>query len=241
MRATFATLALATPFLMGTLSWGGSAQADTLELIVDRVPYGVELYLRGPATAAESVFDLPPAAFEDAEGEIRFDDFRQVGTADIGDAMFANVSATLDGEAAALETISLMVHPVEAPLPFATPFDGLVSIEICTVPTPEGQITLADLEMYAGFVAYTENTSAEVVLGRPVGLGTPSTVNVRMFEHGEFTDAWNADWAPGEALVIPEGKRPPFVEPSMAFGIAAALFALLAVATGRRPKRSQAA
>ncbi len=106
-----------------------------LEMIVDRGDGHVSVFLSMPAPAAVDLFGLPPAALVGADGTVPFDALR-LGTFDIGDTLWTDVRATIDGVPATFEAMSLMVHPKDSRAPFDTPLDGIIAIGVCTVPDP---------------------------------------------------------------------------------------------------------
>ena len=87
------------------------------------------------AADAVSLFNLAPSDLTNPDGSVAFDRLRE-GTAEIADTMIAPVGIIVGDEAVSLEAMSLMVHSAESALPFNEPFDGMVAIELCTVPPP---------------------------------------------------------------------------------------------------------
>ncbi|MEL6235039.1 MAG: hypothetical protein AAFR46_11570 [Pseudomonadota bacterium] len=161
-----------------------SEQADRaepdphIEIVIDRGPGTIELYMGMNAALMSEAFGLPPEALTDASGTVPFDDLR-MGTWDIGDRMLASVGARIDAAPAGFEAMSLMVHPGDRRLPFLTPLDAMMAIAVCSVPTPETAPLLADLHAYVGYIAYPENAHAALSLALPQMGRAPLVITVR--------------------------------------------------------------
>ncbi|MEM8741488.1 MAG: hypothetical protein AAGE13_08315 [Pseudomonadota bacterium] len=149
-----------------------------IEIVIDRGPGTVELYLGMNAALMTQAFGLPPDALTDAQGTVPFDDLR-MGTWDIGDQMLSSVAAAIDEAPAKFEAMSLMVHPGDRRLPFVTPLDAMMAIAVCSVPTPETPPLLADLHAYVGYIAYPEAAHAAVSLALPQQARAPLAIVVR--------------------------------------------------------------
>ncbi|MEM6340838.1 MAG: hypothetical protein AAF729_06800 [Pseudomonadota bacterium] len=181
LRLTTYFALLVTAFLSVTQA----AQAETrgLTLIVDRQTDTVELYLSVSAEAAEPLFGLPKSTLTETDGSVDFDQLR-LGTFDIGDDLFAKVDTAFDGRETLFEAMSLMVHPKVNAMPFQQPLDGLIAIEVCTLPTPETPLTLNDLQLYAGFIAYTDTPDAKLTMHLPSMLSESMQVEIRDYKNG---------------------------------------------------------
>lgn len=209
---------------------GMSATAEQIDLIVDRGVRGVEIFLGMPASTAVTRFGLDPDDLTGPDGTIDFTAFT-VGTWDIGDALLDGVEIRIGTEAAGFEATSLMVHLKDQRLPFKTPLDGLTAISVCGVLPPETPPALDDLYLYAGFVAYPQDTGADLRFDLPEEPGDGLSVTVREYGAGHTGQPQVVRVAPGEALVI--GARRGWVS----WGIAGVLAVLtvIAVARGLRP------
>lgn len=178
--------ALVTASSVGSLAVAREQMTlEQMTLVIDRSDTYVEVFLSLKAQALDAVFTLPPSALADDTGAVIFDSIREDGSFDIGDEMFARVSARIGAESAEFEAMSLMLHPLEAPLRLDTPLDGLIAIEVCTVPAEELPGTLHDLQAYAGFIAYTDNTHGALRLDLPKTGRGDLEVEIRDFSGGE--------------------------------------------------------
>ena len=156
--------------------------AETPSILVHRGDQAVEVYFSVPSTMLLSLFDLSPQVIEGPDGTVDFDGLR-LGTYDIGDDLFAGVTAEIGGVPATFEALSLMVHPNDAKLPMTNPIEAMIAIAVCTVPTPAVPPTLTDLHAYVGYIAYTDTPQGPIQLTMPeTGRGAVT------FEVMEFTD-----------------------------------------------------
>ena len=205
--AGLARLGLAVLLLAGLAASPDRGEARDLTLILDRLPDSVELYMTLPADRADDIFGLPQEALTGAAGVVDYDDLRQ-GTAPLGDRLIAGTSTTLAGRELGFEAMSLMVHPVTDPLPMTTPFEGLLSILVCTAPEPEVPPTLDALRMYAGYVAYVETAEAPFTFTLPRSATGPVDVTLREFRAGTFLTETEVTLAPGGTLTVFPGTPP---------------------------------
>ena len=171
----------------GALAVPSLAAAADMTLVLDRQDDAIEMYFTISAERVEDVFALPKEAFENDSGTVDFEPLRQ-GTYDIGDTLFANMDARLGGDDIIFEAMSLMVHPKANALPLQTPLDGMIAIAVCTVPAPAGPITLADLQLYAGFIAYADRPNQGMTFQLPNALDSPLTVEIRDYTSDKLTD-----------------------------------------------------
>lgn len=155
------------------------AVADQVELIVSRDDRSVEIFLGMPALTAVEGFGLDPRLLTGPDGPVPFERLQE-GTWQIADALLDSVEARIGGQAAGFEGMSLMVHPLDRPLPFVTPLDGMTAISVCGVPAPEAPRGLQELYLYAGFVAYPDDPGAPITLR----LSNPGGVDLVVRDHG---------------------------------------------------------
>lgn len=152
--------------LMFAGAGGAAAQPDGVTFVVHRGEASVEVYFSLPAEMLVSVFGMPRHELEGPDGRVDFDALR-MGTWDIGDAAFRQVGARIGGQAAPFEALSLMVHPKSSLLPLNTPIDGMISIAVCSAPTPREAPALSDLQAYVGYIAYADRPQAPITLDLP--------------------------------------------------------------------------
>ena len=183
----------------------GPAAAGQVEIVLDRGDRAIEIFFGMSAETAVETFGLDPALLVGPDGTVDFGVLQQ-GTWGIGDALLARVDARLGSKAAGFEGTSLMVHLKDQRLPFATPMDGLAAISVCGATPPETPPVLDDLYLYAGFVAYPENTGNALRLDLP-GIG-PAGLEVVVREFGTNGPApqRRLHLSPGETLVL--GRSP---------------------------------
>ncbi|MEL7213146.1 MAG: hypothetical protein AAGK92_10820 [Pseudomonadota bacterium] len=157
--------------------WAAAATATDMTVVVDRRADSVELYFTLPAHQMPGLFDISASVIANPDGTVDFDPLR-LGTFDIGDDMFADVTTLLNDRPVQFEAMSLMVHPQTSPLPLKTPLDGMISIAVCTVPTPTKPITLHDLQLYAGYITYDGEPGGTLSLRLPANIDAPMTVEL---------------------------------------------------------------
>lgn len=177
------------------VSTGAVAAAD-LEILVDRNPDRLELFLSTRADNFLPIFGLPPERLADETGIVDFASLRN-GTWEIGDALLGAVPAALDGAPLAFEAMSLMVHPSDRPLPIETPFDALLALNVCSVEEPERPLTLAELQGYVGYIAYVEDAGGALTLRLPKTRRGDLHITVREFRAGRASGRYE--------LTVPDG------------------------------------
>ncbi|MGX9355451.1 hypothetical protein ACS3SW_09885 [Roseobacteraceae bacterium S113] len=199
------TLLLIT-LLLAPLAPATSAQQsddpETLDLIIARSAEAVELFISTRSDNFVTRFGLDPALLAEPDGTVNFDDLR-LGTFDTADVMFEGVSARVDGAPAPLEAMSMMVHPIDAKLPFETHVDGLIAIAVCTVPTPTTPPTLDVLWGYAGFITYVDNSAGALSLSLPAFGGAPLKVTIRDYDTTGVLTRYEQVLTSGETIEIP--------------------------------------
>ena len=182
------------------LSTGAAAAAD-LEIVVDRNPDSLELFLSTRADNLVRVFGLPPEGLADETGIVDFPSLRD-GTWEIGDALLSGVPAALDGAPVAFEAMSLMVHPLDSPLPMETPFDALLALNVCSVEDPGRPLTLAELKGYVGYIAYVADAGGALTLQLPRTGRGDLRVAVREFREGRASGRYELTVADGGLVEI---------------------------------------
>lgn len=183
LAATFAVV-LCAAFGVGAIRAAASdASPVALTVIVDRVGDRVELYVGGGAVDVFALFGSDGREIVGPGGVVPFDALR-LGTADLADALVGRASAQADGSAVRFEAMSMMVHPAQDAPRFETPLDGLIAIAVCTVPDPDQPPRLADLDAYAGFIAYDVDPSVPVSFSPPLGAAPiEGALRIRLIEH----------------------------------------------------------
>ncbi len=188
------------------MSIAAAAAAD-LEILVDRYPDRLELFLSTRADNLVRVFGLPPEGLADASGTVDFASLRN-GTWEIGDALLSKVPAALDGAPVAFEAMSLMVHPVNSPLSVDTPFDALLALSVCSAEEPERPLTLAELQGYVGYVAYVADAGGALTLRLPKTGRGDLRIAVREFGAGQASGRYELTVPDGGLVEITDRLQP---------------------------------
>ncbi|MEM8796600.1 MAG: hypothetical protein AAGE61_13610 [Pseudomonadota bacterium] len=186
-----ATLALVTvlaaqfsvfwAFLISPL-FAEEVRAD-LEVIVDRQPGSIELYVSLPADKLDDVFDVTDDFLAGRNGTVDFASLRN-GTFDKADHLIAKVTTAQKELPIVFEGMSMMVHLKDSKVAFSDSFDGALAISVCAVDSPEAPPAVSDLHAYAGFIAFPEDESATVTLELPATSAPGFVVKVKSFEEG---------------------------------------------------------
>lgn len=186
---------------LGSVVSAALAAEDRVDLIVDRTGRGIEVFFGMPATVAISRFGLAAEQLEGSDGGVDFAAFSE-GTWDIGDALLKGVDVRIAGVEAGFEATSLMVHLKDQRLPFRSPLDALTAISVCGVAPPDTPPALDDLYLYAGFVAYPQDTAGNLRFVLPNRPGDTLLVQVRQFGAGHAGAARVMQIKSGASLVI---------------------------------------
>lgn len=218
-----------------------SARAEDMRLIIDRFEDSVEVFLSLPAEQVPAYLGGSTDALLTEEGRFEIGVFRQTGTAVEGDAVFGTTRLLVDGQPAGVEAMSVMVHPIDLPLPLETPIDGVAAMSICTVPDRETAPLLSELQMYGGFIAWPVDGFAPVTLE----LHNPEPIELWL---GHFAGglAVSAEMLslPANAVIslpaqqVPVAKR--FVAVGWALGVASAMAGAALWLARARTRRAQA-
>ncbi|KHQ54544.1 hypothetical protein OA50_01140 [Mameliella alba] len=205
--------------------------ADRVELIVARDDRSVEIFMGMPVLTAVDTFGLDAGMLIGPDGRVPFESLQE-GTWQIADALWERVEARIAGQTATFEGMSLMVHPLNQPLPFVTPLNGLTAISVCGVPAPEAPRGLRDLYLYAGFVAYPDDPGAPITLRLP----NPKGLDLMVREHGfggPLRDR-HVHLSPGKPLELAVPRGPVAVPVAVMVVVMVAVSGLfLAFAAGR--------
>ena len=173
------------------------AFAADLSLIVDRSDRGVELFVKFDTENTETLLAPYPEGFLANDGRVDIGPFRD-GTADHGDALWAQVQTHVGGSEAMVEAMSMMVHPDELPVDFNDPIDGWIAMAVCNVTDPDARFDIGVLSTYAGFIAWDVEGHDEVSIAFPSAL----EIDVVEFLEGRKIDARTVALAADEALVL---------------------------------------
>ncbi|MEM8972040.1 MAG: hypothetical protein AAGD43_08275 [Pseudomonadota bacterium] len=192
--------------LLSTGIWVNQLWAEkdspTLDIIVDRKPDHIEIYIQLPGEAIESVFAGDVSQLGDTNGFVDFEGLRN-GTWQHGAALFGKLKAASAENSINLEMTSLMVHPPNRTLPFRDPIEGLVATSVCGVEVPRQHNTLADLTANVGFYADVTSGNDRIELKLPSTGRKPVSVRVREFSNGQQIADLRSSLADSGLLRIP--------------------------------------
>ncbi|MEM9811452.1 MAG: hypothetical protein AAF913_02185 [Pseudomonadota bacterium] len=200
------------------------AGATDVELLVDRLPTGISIYMRMPAGEVEPVLGRNGDELL-TDGRVDYAAMRD-GTFEAADRLFARVDTEVAGTPVVFEALSLMVHQPDTNIPFSSPFDADMAIAVCNAPTDE-TVTLADLDLMAGFYAHRVDSMAEIALDLPE-TGRPA-IDVSVIEFVEGAEVRRSEHTldDGARLVLPPAPEALPKTAIAAIGsIAALLFAV---------------
>ena len=192
-----------------TLSAAQAQTDDALTLIVNRGEDSATYYLSMPADGIEPILATDPALLFSDDGRVPIDQFRLTGSFDLADDMFARITGSLEGQAFEFEAMSMMVHPIAEPLPFAAPWDAYTAISVCTVPYDMDDLVPGVLQMYYG--GFTDQVSGDA----PMKIHFPQTgrdamnIVVHRYDNGRLMSTDVQTLADGGTLVIETGGRAP--------------------------------
>ncbi|MEL7280428.1 MAG: hypothetical protein AAGK79_08730 [Pseudomonadota bacterium] len=202
-----------------TLSTAQAQTADTMTLIVNRSEDSATYYLSMPADGIEPVLAVDPALLFSDEGRVPIDQFRLTGSFDLADEMFTRITGSLEGQPFAFEAMSMMVHPISEPLPFAAPWDAYTAISVCTVPYTTDDLVPGVLQMYYG--GFTDQVHGDA----PLKIHFPQTgrdamdIVVHRYDNGRLMSTEVQTLADGGALIIETGGRAPLPAWVRSFGV----------------------
>lgn len=182
------------------------AAADTLRVVIDRMERSVELFVRLPASDVGPILGGTVQPFANAAGRFDLGVFRETGTAEEGDAVLGKGLMQVNGVPVDLPAMSVMLHPSEDQLDFATPADGSMAMSICNVLQADTAPAIEDLMVYGGFLAYPIDGLGAFSLHLP----NPETIKIELIEfvEGELRAERTITVSPGSVLSFAE-TRPP--------------------------------
>lgn len=204
---------------------------DRVDIVISRGEDAIELFLAMPTDLAVPHFGLTREDLVNSNGFADFERFSK-GTFDLGEALWRDVEAELNGKSLTFETMSLMVHPANLPLPFETPLDALASVEVCG--TTARNTRLSETHLYIGLIAYSDETKSELTFRWPRALPASVDVSVRDFVGHRLAKAWTLE--PSESSgVLPTVQVAAVSDPSLSgltlFSVCALLAFLACVGT----------
>ncbi|MEM6385488.1 MAG: hypothetical protein AAF718_04540 [Pseudomonadota bacterium] len=156
-----------------------TAAADTrVQVITSRSDGAVELFFSMPTDLALGKFGLTAADLVNDRGFADFDMFAR-GTFDLGEDFWDGARTWIDGAPVEFEAMSLMMHPVNTPLPFRKPLDALTAIEVCG--TVLDDVPLSDTRIYVGLIAYPDTPAGNIAIEFADSFGPDTKLHLRDF------------------------------------------------------------
>ncbi|MEM9355081.1 MAG: hypothetical protein AAGB04_02615 [Pseudomonadota bacterium] len=173
----------------------------TIEVLINRTPTSYEVYMRLPGANLEDVFASDTSVLKQRSGSLAFDKIRN-GTWQFGDALFGKLSATANGRALKVETMSMMVHPASLHVPFRDVIDGATAVGVCAVEPPAGPVNVNQTTAFIGLFISKKRLDRTVDLKFPVTKRSPIRAHVKEFRHGQFQSAYMRAIPDGGTLSI---------------------------------------
>lgn len=173
------------------------ARASDLTVIVNVSDDGAAYYMSLPAADIQSVLGTDPDLLFSADGSVPIDDFRLNGSFELGDQVFERIEGRVEGEVAPFETMSMMVHPLNDPAPFQTPWDAVTATSVCIVDYVEDQLTPEWLRLYYGSYAHQVSGTSGLDLSFPETGRAPIEVTMHLYRDGDYLRR--------EQAILPDG------------------------------------
>lgn len=177
-----------------------------LTLIVNRDDDSAVYYLAMPSEDIPELLATDLSLVFSDGGAVPIDEFREYGSFELADEVFANVKGKAGDRTLNFEAMSMMVHPLDSPQPFATPWDGVTAISVCTVDYEKDALLPAGLQLYYG--AYTDGLTPE----EPLSIAFPATgreafpIVIHRYQDGVHQSTDRAVLEDGGTLVIPANE-----------------------------------
>jgi hypothetical protein len=176
----------------------GALANDTMTLLLDRRADRISIYFQLPARDLPAVFGSGADALLGTDATVDIDRLYD-GTFLLADDIISGTTATIGGQPAGFEGLSMMVHDPHVLPDFATPYDAELSIAVCTSPDTVRGMGLEPLRAYLGYFSWKVDGYAEVSLALPTTGRGPITV--RIMEFVDFAAR------PERNLLVPDGGR----------------------------------
>lgn len=189
---------------------GLSARASDVTVIVNVSDNGAAYYVSLPATEIENILGTNPDLLFSDEGSVPIDEFRLNGSFELGDQVFERIEGRVEGEMAVFETMSMMVHPLDDPAPFQTPWDAVTATSVCIVDYAEDQLTPEWLQLYYGSYAHQVNGTSGLDLTFPQTGREPVDVTLHLYRDGDYLRREQAILADGGTLNVSFDKTTRF-------------------------------
>ncbi|MXQ08562.1 hypothetical protein GQ651_11960 [Alphaproteobacteria bacterium GH1-50] len=157
---------------------------DGVTLLIDRRAGEVSFYLSLPAEDLPAVMGEGAGEMLGPDGTVDIDALYD-GTFDTADRLFAGSALRVNGEEVQVEALSMMLHDPKFLPPFADPYDGQVSIAVCTSPETVRGMELAELRAYLGYFAWRVDGLGPLELSFPRTGRDPVEVTLRVFDDFE--------------------------------------------------------
>ncbi|MEM7243038.1 MAG: hypothetical protein AAF429_12710 [Pseudomonadota bacterium] len=177
--------------------------ADTrATLIVNRGAAELELYFHMAGDQLEPIFGVDPNGLISENDHVTYQGFLE-GTFDEADKFIERIEAKISGNPLPLEAMSMMLHPRDFIVPFATPFDATLAIGVCNAETPTEPPHLSELNVYSGFYAYQVDGFGNVEIQLPKTGRDILALEIKEFVNGAYQNTRTVMLNDNQMLELP--------------------------------------
>ncbi|MEM9280107.1 MAG: hypothetical protein AAGA76_16210 [Pseudomonadota bacterium] len=183
---------------------------DRLTLVVNRDEDSVAYFISMPATAIEPILAADSASLFSDRGAVPIDDFRIKGSFELGDQLFSEVSGAVaaTGQSVEFESMSMMVHPIDEPQPFFSPWDAITATSVCNVDYARSDLVPEALQLYYGAFATDVLADQEVSLNFPKTGRNALKIDVFHYFDGSYVGKDTALLTDGGTLLLTTRSDP---------------------------------
>lgn len=178
---------------------------DRVEVIVSRSDAAIEVFLAMPADLAVENFGISAEALTNESGYADFDLFAK-GTFRQGQAFWQDTQTWMDGAPLMFEAMSLMIHPVNTPLPFRKPLDAMTAIEVCG--TVLEDVPLSKTRLYVGLIAYPNSPAGDLVIEFAKAFSPDTRLHLRDFSNHKLMHSSQFEAGENHRLQLPGNDLP---------------------------------
>ncbi|WP_320242233.1 hypothetical protein [Cognatiyoonia sp. IB215182] len=154
-------------------------------MIINRGDVSIDVFVKMPGGIVAPLTGHLPGFLRDDNSMIDLRDFR-TDTAPLSEQAFAPISFTNDAASAHAEAMGMMVHPITDAIPFATPWDALSAVTLCSFDDVPQFFHISDLHFYAGYSIYPTNGYGDLRIKLPETGRNDIRFQVRTFSGGEL-------------------------------------------------------
>ncbi|MEM9582083.1 MAG: hypothetical protein AAGA08_03120 [Pseudomonadota bacterium] len=179
-----------------------AAVARDLTLVTQRHADWTEVYISAGAPDLFDTFSVPYQTLTGETDQVDFGELR-AGTGWLGDVLLEQATITIGPRDAALEGMSLMVHPADSKLPMTTPLEGMIAIGVCNGPPDGTYLSISELHAYVGYFSDIGSDGLPISLSFKQPL--TSATRVTVYDHGAdgAVTRYSLELQPGDPLLLP--------------------------------------